>query len=70
MVKTKSRNAVVLLSGAGFVILPIVATQWEVEHPRRNEIGIIVQSPYPASGLLRPAVCSTRLWGMVFANGS
>ena len=42
-------------------ILPSVATQWEVEHPRRNKIGIITQSPYPASGLLRPAVCSTRL---------
>lgn len=70
MAKTKSRIAVLLLSGAGFAILPTVATQWEVEHPRRNEIGIIVHFPYPASGLLRPAVCSTRLRGMVFANGS
>ncbi len=48
-----------------------VPTNWEIEDPRRNETnGTRKQnSPFPVSGLLRPAVSSIRLRGAVFASG-
>lgn len=50
-------------------IIFTVPTQWEVEHPRRNyPTGQLNLFPRLASGLLRPAVCSTRLQGAVFAE--
>ena len=50
-------------------IIFTVPPQWEVEHPRRNDsTGQSNLFPRLASGLLRPAVCSTRLQGAVFAE--
>lgn len=68
MAKTNSRNAVVLLSGAGFVILPVVATQWEMKDPRWNGIGTETNISHPVDGLLRPAVSFIRLQGVDFCK--
>ena len=68
MAKTKSGIAVVLLLGAGFAILLIVATQWEIEYPRRNEIGTEKLISHPVSRLLRPAVYSIGLQGVDFCT--
>lgn len=58
-----------LLRGVGFAILCLVAMQWEVEYPHHNEKRDKATFSRPASGLRCLAVYSTRLWGVIFANG-
>ena len=68
MAKTKLRIGVVLLNGVGFAILLTVATQWEIEYPRRNMIGTYTYFSHPVSRLLRPAVYSIGLQGVDFCK--
>ncbi len=51
------------------IIIPVLA-QWEIEDPRgMTTTGQFNLFPRLASGLLRPAVSSIRLQGVVFASG-
>ena len=47
-------------------ILSHVLTQWEIEDPRQDMIGIDYTISRPVNGLLRPAVSSIRLRGVIF----